>query len=116
MLGSDLIRYLGEGFNITSINKENYQTFIGKSFDIVINANGNSKRFWANQNPQDDFLTSTISVYKSIFDFSSDIYIHISSPDVYENHTSTRSTNEAQKINAENLSTYGFHKYLSEQI
>jgi|SRR3989344_959926 len=116
MLGSDLIRYLGEGFNITSINKENYQTFIGKSFDIVVNANGNSKRFWANQNPQDDFLASTVSVYKSIFDFPSDIYIYVSSPDVYENHTGIENTKEVQKIYPENLSPYGFHKYLSELI
>lgn len=116
MLGSDLVRYLSEQFDITSINRENYQTFIGKSFNIVVNANGNSKRFWANQNPQDDFLASTISVYKSIFDFPSDTYIYISSPDVYENHTGVEFTNETQKINAENLSPYGFHKYLSELI
>lgn len=116
MLGSNLIRYLSERFDVTSINRENYQTFIGKSFNIVINANGNSKRFWANQNPQDDFLTSTISVYKSVFDFPSDTYIYISSPDVYENHTGVEFTNETQKINAENLSPYGFHKYLSELI
>src|SRR3989344_4455202 len=114
MLGSDLIRYLGEGFNITSINKENYQTFIGKSFDIVVNANGNSKRFWANQNPQDDFLASTVSVYKSIFDFPSDIYIYISSPDVYENHTSPEFTKEDEETNPTNLYAYGFHKYLAE--
>ncbi len=116
MLGSDLVRYLHTKYEVIPIDRESYQMHIGKSFDILINANGNSKRFWANQNPQDDFLASTVSVYKSIFDFQSDIYIYISSPDVYENHTGTKSTNEAQKINAENLSPYGFHKYLSELI
>lgn len=116
MLGSDLVRYLQTNYKVIPICKENYQTHIGKSFDILVNANGNSKRFWANKNPQDDFLASTVSVYKSIFDFPSDIYIYISSPDVYEDYTSVKSTNEAQEINAENLSLYGFHKYLSELI
>lgn len=116
MLGSDLVRYLKKEFKITAINKDNYQTQIGKSFDIVINANGNSKRFWANQNPQDDFIASTVSVYNSIFDFPSTIYIYISSPDVYENHTEAKYTREADEIDPKNLQPYGFNKYLSELI
>jgi len=116
MLGSDLVRYLKKEFKITAINKDNYQTQIGRSFDIVINANGNSKRFWANQNPQDDFIASTVSVYNSIFDFPAAIYIYISSPDVYENHTRAQYTKENENINVENLSPYGLHKYLSELI
>lgn len=116
MLGSDLVRYLKKEFIITSINRNNYQTYIGKSFDIVINANGNSKRFWANQNPQDDFIASTVSVYNSIFDFPCNIYIYISSPDIYENHAGPEDTREEEEIKPENLSIYGFHKYLSELI
>lgn len=116
MLGSDLVRYLRKEFKITSINRDNYQSQIGKHFDIVINANGNSKRFWANQNPQDDFIASTVSVYNNIFDFPSAIYIYISSPDVYENHTGAQYTKEDETINVKNLSPYGLHKYLSELI
>lgn len=116
LLGSDLVRYFGENFQVTSIHKENYQTHLGKSFDILINANGNSKRFWANKNPQDDFLASTVSVYQSIFDFPSDTYIYISSPDVYEDHASTNSTKENQEIDPRNLKPYGFNKYLAELI
>ena len=116
MLGSDLVRFLGNEFKVTSINRDNYQTQIGKPFDIVINANGNSKRFWANQNPFDDFIDSTVSVYKSIFDFPSGIYIYISSPDVYENHTKEQFTKEDEDINTGNLSPYGLHKSLSELI
>lgn len=116
MLGSDLVRYLKKDFKVTSINKDNYQTHVGKSFNIVINANGNSKRFWANQNPQEDFIVSTVSVYKSIFDFPSGVYIYISSPDVYENHTGAQFTKEDENINVKKLSPYGLHKYLSELI
>lgn len=116
LLGSDLIQFLHTNFLVTAINRKSYKLHKNQSFDIVINANGNSKRFWANQNPLNDFNKSTISVYKSIFDFHCDIYIYISSSDVYENHTRPISTNEGRKINPENLQPYGLNKYLSELI
>jgi len=116
MLGSDLVQYLGAEFHVTAIHKENYHTHAGGFFDIVLNANGNSKRFWANQNPLDDFIASTVSVYQSIIDFPSDLYIYISSPDVYENHEDAEHTKENNQIIPENLSPYGLHKYLSELI
>lgn len=116
VLGSDLVRHLGPFFSITSITRDNYDKFAGLRFDAVINANGNSRRYWANQNPKDDFFASTVSVYKSIFDFLCEKYIYISSPDVYENHASIDSTRENQEINPQNLQSYGFHKYLSELI
>lgn len=116
MLGSDLVQYLKTEFFVTSVTRKNYHLHSGKHFDIVINANGNSKRFWANQNPSEDFTKSTLSVYKSIFDFPCSLYIYISSSDVYENHTNPDITREGQKIDPENLQPYGFNKYLSELI
>lgn len=116
LLGSDLVFYLKKKFIVDAITRENYKEKKGSHYKFFINANGNSKRFWANQNPMDDFLASTVSVYKSIFDFPSDFYMYISSPDVYENHSSTKYTREEQKINSENLEPYGLNKYLSELI
>lgn len=116
MLGSDLVRYLRAKFRVTPIHKENYHTYVGSSYDIVINANGNSKRFWANLHPEDDFVASTLSVYKSVFDFAYDVYVYISSSDVYNNHTRPRYTTENTSIKPDALSSYGFHKYLSEII
>lgn len=116
MLGSDLVRYLDAKFYVTPIHKENYRNHVGSSFDVVINANGNSKRFWANKNPLDDFVASTVSVYQSIFDFPCDLYIYISSPDVYEDHAGPENTKENTEIDPKNLQTYGFNKYLSELI
>lgn len=116
MLGSDLCSYLKKSFSVTSITKTNYHTYIGKPFDIAINANGNSRRFWANGHPFEDFEASTVSVYRSLFDFPCNLYIYISSPDVYENHSAPASTHEGQHSNPKKLSPYGFHKYLSECI
>lgn len=116
MLGLDLVKYLSSYFSVTSISKENYSQFISKSFDIIINANGNSKRFWANTNPLDDFIASTVSVYKSLFDLKYSTYIYISSSDVYMNHSNSAYTSENQAKDPSKLSSYGFHKYLSEKI
>lgn len=116
MMGSDLVRYLSKNFQIVTINKENYNSYVGKMFDIVINANGNSKRFWANQNPVDDFFASTVSVMKSVFDFPCKLYSYISSADVYENHRNPAHTKENIEINPANLQAYGLHKFLSELI
>jgi len=116
MLGFDLVKNLGPYFSVTSISHDNYDKHISTKFDVVINANGNSKRFWANQHPQEDFSASTASVYKSIFDFPTDLYIYISSPDVYPDHAAPGSTSELERIDSSKLSSYGFHKYLGELI
>lgn len=116
MLGSDLVEFLGKDFETTVIDKENYDGHHGVAFDVFINANGNSRRFWANEHPLEDFEASTISVYKSVFDFQFEKYIYISSPDVYENPSGPEFTKEDQNISSSHLSSYGFHKYLSECI
>lgn len=116
MIGSDLTRFLRKDFLISPVNKMNYKTIVGKYFDIVINVNGNSKRYWANQNPLADFNQSTISVYKTIFDFPCSVYIYISSSDVYNDHTNPKNTKEYGEIDIKKLQPYGFHKYLSELI
>ncbi len=116
MLGSDLVRYLGAKFHVTPIHKENYHTHVGSSFDIVVNANGNSKRFWANSHPVEDFIASTESVYKSIVDFRYGVYVYISSSDVYHDHTSPRYTKENALIRLHVLTPYGLHKYFSELL
>lgn len=116
MVGSDLVNSLSSNFSVTPITKENYSKFINKSFDICINANGNSKRFLANKNVLEDFNASTVSVYKSIFDFKYSTYIYISSSDIYKDHSSPLTTSEFKLFNSEELSSYGLHKYLSEII
>lgn len=116
MLGSDLVKYLSQSFLVTSISKGNYPQFINHSFDVVVNANGNSKRFWAIKNPLEDFTVSTVSVYESLFDFRFNTYVYISSSDVYVNHSSSASASEDHIQDSTKLSPYGLHKYLSEKI
>lgn len=117
MLGSDLMMYLKSKFkNLTGIDRKNYNRFKEKRFDIVLNANGNSNKIWAGKHVFEDFGASTISVYKSLFDFPCKTYIYISSADVYPDHSNKKTTNEQTSIDPESLSSYGLHKYLSEGI
>jgi nucleoside-diphosphate-sugar epimerase len=116
MLGGDLVHCLGDAYRTDAITLENYAEKKGGSYDILINANGNSRRFWANEHPFEDFEASTLSVVNSIRDFSFKHYVYISSSDVYERHESPDTTREDQVIIPERLSHYGFHKYLSEAI
>ena len=116
-LGSDLVDHLKKyDLEVHSITRENYEEYKGQASDIFINANGNSKRFWANEHPFEDFKVSTVSTYQSIRDFSCNLYIYISTIDVYPDHSSQHTTLEDQNIVPEKLSAYGLHKYLSEEI
>lgn len=116
MLGSDLVELLGNDFETTAIDKDDYDAHRGASFDVLINANGNSRRFWANQHPEEDFIASTVSVRNSMNDFTFGNYIYISSSDVYENHESPKTTSEDEIIHPEKLAPYGLHKHLAEEI
>jgi len=116
MLGSDLVEFLSTRFDTIPIDRDNYEDSRSQVYDVLINANGNSRRFWANQNPVEDFEMSTLSVYKSIFDFDFKKYIYISSSDVYPDHSSPSVTSESAEIGHAELSPYGFHKYLSECV
>jgi len=116
MLGSDLVRFLGEKHKTIAIGRTNYERNRNKKFDVLINANGNSRRFWANKHPYEDFEASTASVAKSLFDFRYKKYIYISSPDVYEDPSGPETTLENSPGGIDKLLPYGFHKRLSEEL
>jgi len=116
LLGASLADALSRDFAVTRIDRASYDGLRGKNFDVLVNANGNSRRFWANANPSADFAASTASVLDSLFDFSFDRYVYFSSSDVYPDHGSPDSTHEGQSIDDAKLCPYGFHKCLSERI
>ncbi|OGM19948.1 hypothetical protein A2714_02870 [Candidatus Woesebacteria bacterium RIFCSPHIGHO2_01_FULL_38_9] len=116
LLGSDLVRYMSSKFSVTSITRANYDRHKNKRFDIFINANGNSRRYWALQNVYKDFEASTVSVYKTLDNFNFKKYIYISSVDVYPDTSSPLKTSEKLEIDITKQNSYGFHKFLSEQL
>src|SRR5579884_3877497 len=102
---------LGQVYGIT---RQNYEHFKQESFDVLVNADGNSRRYCANQNPVEDFEASVKSVYRSLFYFNTERYVFISTSDVYplQGNENTREDIGVDQV----LSPYGFNKLLAERI
>jgi dTDP-4-dehydrorhamnose reductase len=115
LLGSEIVKILKrKNAKVIEVNKNNYNGKRNSSADILINANGNSNKFFANTYPIRDFKKSFISVYKTLNDFKYKKYIYISSGDVYSK-PSIKSSNE--KIEIHNpLNFYGKNKHLAETL
>lgn len=116
-VGSAVAREAGRrGYRVTIVEKDDYDTHLGKRADLLINANGNSKKFLAKQNPILDFDLSVRTVQRTLHDFHCDVYVHLSSIDVYPDVSHPSANSEDTVIQPEKLSPYGFHKYLAEQL
>lgn len=98
------------------VDLDNYEQMKGEACGLLINADGNSKKFLADENPVEDFRLSVLSVLQSLEDFKSKKYVLISSIDVYPDHSHPEKNREDTAIDTECLSRYGFHKYLSELL
>lgn len=103
-----------DGIDHYIVELENYDEFRGKECDLLINAAGNSKKYLAAENPPEDFRYSLLALLETFFDFRFRSYVYISSIDVYPDHTDPTCNREDAEIEIENLSHYGFHKYLGE--
>lgn len=97
------------------IGRQEYEANIGSTFDILINANGNSSKVVASRQPMDDFDASVRSVRSSLLDFRVGTYVHLSSCDVYADCSSPALTREDSAGDPAARSPYGFHKWLAEE-
>jgi len=115
LLGKSIVKYLElNKHKVIKINKKNYLKKKNSYADIVINANGNSNKFFANNNPNIDFKKSFLTTFKSIEDFKFKKYIFLSSGDIY-------ATPELSKTHEKNCfdfpaNFYGKNKILSEKL
>lgn len=115
-VGSGFARTLeraGRPFEI--ITRQNYDTFVGRSCDIFINANGNSSKPLGRTDPKAEFRASVLSVRDSLADFRFGTYLFLSTSDVYPHSDSPERTDEGSVIDIAAQNPYGFHKYLAEQ-
>jgi nucleoside-diphosphate-sugar epimerase len=116
-VGSGIHRAASElGWDVSVVNRTTYRDLTGKTFDIVINANGNARRFQADRDPLFDFEASAASVYRSLFDFPCSRYALISTVDVYNHPDCADTTQEDTVIDPLSLGPYAFHKWLAEQF
>jgi nucleoside-diphosphate-sugar epimerase len=98
------------------VTRENYASLRGTVCDILINANGNSKKFLAAREPLNEFDQSVRSVAQSLEDFRCATYVLLSTGDVYPDQSSPALTREDQPIDPARQSRYGLHKGLAEQL
>ena len=69
-VGSAFVRAAAkQGHAVTAITRQNYEQWRGRPCDLLVNANGNSKKFLAEREPAQDFDASVVSVLRSLLDF-----------------------------------------------
>jgi nucleoside-diphosphate-sugar epimerase len=109
-----LLDRLGMPFKV--VTHDNMDALRGTSCDILINASGNSRKPLATSEPLTDFELSVHSVAKTAEAFSAEIYVQLSSGDVYPDQSRPELTREDQAIDPGRQSRYGLHKRLAEEI
>jgi nucleoside-diphosphate-sugar epimerase len=116
LVGSAYARYCARtGRPYEVVDRHNYAEYVGRACDILVNANGNSRKPLAVQAPMEEFDASVRSVRASLCDFKFRKYAHISTCDVYPDCSSPETTREDQMLDPSRQSPYGFHKFLAEQ-
>jgi len=109
-----LLQATGEPF--TLLTRENAEQYRGTSCTLLINANGNSRKYLADRDPLYDFEASVTSVARTLAWYKADHYLMLSTGDVYPDTASKDATREDQVIDPACQSRYGLHKYLAEQL
>ena len=116
-VGSAYVRLLAaRGIAHQVVTRENYDSLRGTACDVLINANGNSKKFLASREPLNEFDQSVRSVTQSLQDFPCSTYVLLSTGDVYPDQSSPEVSREDQVIDPARQSRYGLHKSLAEQL
>ncbi len=104
------------GWTVAVADRVDYAIHAGCSFDLVLNANGNSRKYMAQDDPARDFDLSVTSVMHSLHDFKASRYVYISSVDVYPDHARPACNHEQAGIELSGLKPYGAHKYMAELL
>lgn len=82
---------------------------------LVIDCNGEGRRFWCNENPDGSYQRNVEAVAERLFAINSDAYVYISTVDVYgPGREQVATSREDADIHTDMLDTYGRHKHLAE--
>jgi nucleoside-diphosphate-sugar epimerase len=96
------------------LTRQNMDAFRGTACALLINANGNSKKYLSDREPMTDFDQSVRSVADTLHSIRAERYVFLSSGDVYPRQDSPAVTAEPQEIDLAETSRYGRHKRLAE--
>src|SRR4051812_21438936 len=108
-VGSAFVRHFrARGDDVLAINRATYGGGVGKESDVVIEAACNSRKFWAEEHPLDEFDHSVGHRIRTLRDFPARLHLHLSSVDVYDD-LSTRATTTESSSAVGHGSNYGCH-------
>lgn len=118
-MSSALIGYTGfVGSNIGSqysftdfYNSKNIKELIGKEYDLVVCAGVPAVKWWANENPEEDFevIRGLVDIYSTV---KAKCFVLISTVDVYPY---PREVDEESLIDTRNVSAYGRNRFWLEK-
>src|SRR5439155_6181479 len=116
-VGSAYVRLFTRlGLEHRVVTRTTWEELSGTHCDILVNANGNARKFLADEQLLFDFEQSVRSVAESFEGCSCGTYVFLSSGDVYPDQSSPELTREGQAIDPAHVSRYGQHKLLAEQL
>lgn len=116
-IGSAFARLLSRrGEPYTIITRDNAADYRDTSCRLLINANGNSRKYLADRDPLAEFEASVTSVARSLAWYRADTYLLLSTGDVYPDTSAPELTDEDQSIDPSRQSRYGLHKHLAEHL
>ena len=101
---------------LTAVTRDSRAAQRGQTFDVVIDASGNARRFFAEEQPVEEFDASVYQPLRTVHEFPAALHVHVSSVDVYADLASPATTREDVAIEVSRQSHYGFHKLLAEQV
>jgi nucleoside-diphosphate-sugar epimerase len=84
--------------------------------DVVVDAAGNSRKYLADEAPQQDFEATVAHRLRTLLDFPAAVHLHVSTIDVYSDLRSPGTTGESTPLVPERASRYGAHKMLAEML
>lgn len=104
------------GWQTTAASSKTACEAIGQTYDLLINANGNARKYLAAQDPALDFDLSVRTVARSLHEIRAARYVYLSSSEVYRDSSNPAASREDAPPEWESLSPYGFHKRLAETL
>jgi len=117
LLGSALAgEAANRGYAVTTIGREELGSVRGRSYGLVIDANGNSKKYLAMRDPSLDFDLSVRAVMQSLLSVQAGTYLYLSSSEVYDNRSDPSANTEEHAGRSGHDSAYGYHKLLAENL
>lgn len=115
-VGSAFHRQLGlRGHQAEGVTRKNFLEKAGQTWDLVVDAAGNSRKYLAEQEPWKEFELSVGHKKAVLQAYPAKTHLHISSVDVYRELSLEKETRENSAV-GQGASVYGFHKWLAEEL